>query len=47
LTGATEPAPKTKPKTIIVPKDMLKESEKLLSEAFHKSMKKQFKLETI
>jgi hypothetical protein len=38
---------KTRPKTIIVPEAMLEESKKLLSEAFHKSMKKQFKLETI
>lgn len=37
LTGATESAPKTKPKTIIVPKDMLEESKKLLSEAFQKT----------
>ena len=38
LTGATEPAPKTKPKTIIVPEAMLEESKKLLSKAFQNSM---------
>jgi hypothetical protein len=38
LTGATEPAPKIRTqKTIIVPKDMLEESKKLLSEAFQKT----------
>jgi hypothetical protein len=47
LTGATEPAPKTRPKTIIVPKDMLEESKTMLAKAFSQSVKKQFKLETI
>lgn len=52
LTGATQPAPKERPKTIIVPKDMKAEAKKILSEAFYKSVKQQFpamavKLETI
>ena len=50
LTGSEQAEMMTaKPKTIIVPKDMKAEAKKILSEAFYKSMKKQFpvKLETI